>query len=101
MVAVIVRSLNPGCDSGMKVFRIKNQIVMSNKTSPTTERPITAPLRKAILSPQSRDVWQAIATLDEANVAALIPKNPARPLKNHPKETQKEPTYSGFPDQRP
>ena len=57
---------------------------MSNKPKPTTISPITAPERKAILSPLFREVRAALAVRAEASVAVFMPMYPDRPEKNPP-----------------
>ena len=57
---------------------------MSSSPSPTTTRPMTAPLRKATFNPRSSDCRAAFAVRAEAYVAVFMPKNPARPEKMPP-----------------
>ncbi|MBA7667447.1 hypothetical protein ES703_75536 [subsurface metagenome] len=49
-----------------------------SKPKPTTQKPITAPLEKAILSPFAQLLMVALAVLALALVAMFIPSQPAR-----------------------
>ena len=57
---------------------------MSSRPRPTTVRPMTAPLRKAILRPALRLRMVALAVRALAYVAVFMPTKPARPLKKPP-----------------
>ncbi len=59
-------------------------MAISRRPRPTTVRPMTAPLRNAILRPELRLRMVALAVRAEAYVAVFMPTKPARPLKKPP-----------------
>ena len=85
MVVVMTHNLAPGrLPSGVTAFSNRYQKEMSSKPRPTTTRPITAPLRKAMRKPPLSDVRAACAVRAEAAVAVFIPRKPANPEKKPP-----------------
>ena len=84
IVVVITTSVWASDASWTKALRINHQMEMSSKPSPTTVNPITAPERKATLSPAFRERDVAWAVRAEAYVAVFMPTKPARPEKKPP-----------------
>ena len=63
---------------------MSHQMEMSSRPRPTTVRPITAPLRKAICRPPFSERIVALAVRADAYVAVRMPTKPARPEKKPP-----------------
>ena len=86
-VSIVVVTTTSFCEASglsMNMLRIIHQMDMSRRPSPTTVRPITAPERNAILSPELSERLTALAVLAEAKVAVFMPMNPASPEKKPP-----------------
>ena len=86
MVVVMMQSLDVGfkASAGMHFSSKRYQKEMSNRPSPTTTSPMTAPLLKATLSPLFRELRAALAVRAEAYVAVFMPRYPESPEKNPP-----------------
>ena len=86
IVVVIIQSFAAGLaeSASITLSRRIYQKEMSNRPSPTTTSPITAPLRKATRNPRFNDIRAALAVRAEAYVAVFIPRYPDSPEKNPP-----------------
>ena len=84
MVVVMTTRVWASEASWTKAFSTSHQMAMSSRPRPTTVRPITAPLRKAILRPEFSERMVALAVRALAYVAVFMPTKPARPLKKPP-----------------
>ena len=73
IVVVITTSVCASEASCTNARRIIHQMEMSSRPRPTTVRPITAPLRKAICRPPFSERIVALAVRADAYVAVRIP----------------------------
>ena len=74
-------------DSGAATFHIANHTEISSSANPTTISPMTAPARKATLSPSLSDCLTANVVRAEALVAIFMPNQPQVPEKTQANRT--------------
>ena len=70
--------------AGIKLSRMRYHTEISSKPRPTTTKPITAPLRKAIRNPLFIEARAALAVRADAYVAVFMPRKPDKPLNKPP-----------------